>query len=481
MCKRVTLLMVLLSFRSAAPTLALHDSYSKGMELVASARWSEALEVFQEGLRIAPRDARLLNATGALLIKLSHPEQAEFYLKKAVEIAPKFTAARKNLAVAYFESGKDKQAEAIFHELSKGPASKPFAQLFLGLIAEKQGRFHTAVSLLEQSGTLAHQSAPALFALARSHTSLGRPDEAVAVLSRLRALPSISMAERVEAAVLLEGAGRAEEALRLLQNAESAPTSSTMSVLARIAQKAHKPQLAIDALKKAIELEPRNETYYLDLSALCWRHNNPALALEIVAIGIRQIPGSYGLFIQKGVLLNALNRPSEAKETLREAMRLKADHSLALVGLAITHTYSDELDEAIQLLEAGIRKFPGNYYLAYSYGYVLSKWSRQRDDLEAAEQARRLFERAIELRPTFSDSYYQLGKLCLSREPELAASYFERVLQLDPENSLAKYQLARLYLSTGRRQRGLELMDEVKQQGMSELEERVLAVTVANH
>ena len=60
---------------------------------------------------------------------------------------------------------------------------------------------------------------------------------------------------------------------------------------------------AYDALRAATRLEPTAPRHYIDLATICLDHENYDLGLEIVEIGLRSLPRSGTLHIQRGVLL----------------------------------------------------------------------------------------------------------------------------------------------------------------------------------
>jgi len=196
------------------------------------------------------------------------------------------------------------------------------------------------------------------------------------------------------------------------------------------------------------------------------------LATEIVDIGLKRMPNSYRLLVQKGVMLDGLGRRTEAKEIFRSAMKLRNDNSVALVGLAIIELNEGETARAVQTLGDGFQKFPSEPYLLYCYGYALAKWADMNNDRpDIAENARSVLQRAVRLNSEYPESYYHLGKVYLRTDKQAAIRNFEMALQLDPTYSASKYQLARLYMQTGRREEGLRLMSEVQKDMSGTLED----------
>ncbi len=424
--------------QTVSPALQAQQLYNEGMVLVQQQRFDEAIEKFERGLRPDANNLVLLNALGGAWMLKGDTSKARHYFHQVLKLDPEFAPARKNLALGYFDCGEYDLAAAEFERLARTPESRSVAYLFLGMIAERRKQYEKAIPLLEKSGDLLHQQPQALLSLARSLHGIGRSNEA---LDDLREL------------------------------ADREPEGESLSFLAEVAEKTGKTELAVQALRKAIELEPDREDHYFDLGTLCINHHNDAVALQIVEAGLGRAPRSYLLTVQKGAALEKLDRREEAKATFREAMKLQSDDSLALLGLAITESRSDEWEDAIKTLAAGTEKFPRDFYLHYYYGLVLRKSAPEGANTDTRARARRALKRAVQLNPNYADTYYQLAKLESAEDPKSAAKNLEEALRLDPKHVAAKYLLGRLYLSLGRQKDGRTLLQEVRQEKSQNLTE----------
>ncbi len=486
------------------------QSYQAGMTLVQQRHYQEAVQEFERGLRARPADPMLLNALGAVYSLEGNSKSAEGFFLKALNANPGFLPAQKNLAIEYFRTGKYDLAAPQFAKLAADPASKPIAELFLGVIAVKQQRYEQGAAMLEGSGGLALQYSQSILALARALEELRRPQDSQAVLSHLDsssdvsasdyreaaqlyskygqpegALKNLDRARRldpdlpgidVQRALLLDQMGRRGEALDALRELTSRkPDGDSLSLLAHIAEKAGDLQLALDSLRKAAKLDPQREENYLDFSTLCLDSENYPLALAAADTGLAHIPHSYRLMVQKGAVLDKMGNRKEAAQVLRSALPLQKDNSEAILSLAVTETHDHRLQDAFSTLESGLKVFPGNYYMNYYLGNVLVQLEEGQGGLdpEMTANAERALHRAIQLNPTFADSYFQLGKLYLNTKPDLAEEYLVRCLKIDPKHGPAEYALGRLYLKMGKREQGQKLLaDYVSLQEAEKLQEQ---------
>ena len=495
------------AIRTNSNLALVQDIYKAGMDLVQRGLLDEAIQTFERGLNREPTHLVLLNAIGATYSLKGNKEEAQRHFLRALELDPQFEPARKNLAIAYFDSGQYDLAIPEFEHLSEKPEGKPVAFLFLGMIAENRRQYQKAIEYLEQSGNLAFQYPRALLSFAQSLYKSGQPEKSQLVLERLQATSNVSASDWLQAGVfyarlgeyqkalevlnkvkqkdsqlpaldspqtyVLDRLGRSKEGLKILQGlTDRDPDARTLNLLAHVAERAGEIDLSIQAFRKAAKLEPAREENYLDYSTLCMNHKNFPLALEIVEVGLGNLPRSYRLLVQKGAILAELGKLDQAHETLRSAMELEADHREALLSLARIQAHAGEFDDVVETIAAGVEKYPDDFYMHYYCGFVLlERTKRQGMEGEMLEKAQRVLERAIHLNPTFAGSYLLLGKIYLDKDPKVAAGHLETCLRLDPNNASAKYQLGRLYLKMGKHKEGESLLSQVKGQRSQQAEE----------
>lgn len=476
-------------------------AYRAGVALVNQRKLDEAIVTFEKALENDPQNELLLDATGAAYSVKGDLERAKQYFLKCLDANSEFVPARKNLAITYFSLGQYDLAAAEFQKLkSSSPNSRPVANLFLGMIAEKKANYVQAVSLLEPSVALVSHYPEAVLSLAEADLELKHLHSARAALIKLDAARGVSAPqylkaaelysqlgqnqkaladldkayakdnglERVayERALVLDQMNRSQEALAILNGlAGKDPDSDTLNLLAHVAQKNGDFALAMQSLRQAAKLDPAREENYLDFSTICADYGNYPLALEAADIGLEHIPNSYRLLVQKGVVLENLGRLQDAQENLLKASQLQKDNSVALLSLAIVQTHAGQLQDAEATLTSALENFPDNYYMHYHLGKILVQLQESNpSDATLNIKAKHAFQQAIRCNPSYADSYYQLAKLYLRDSPKLAEQNLVKCLRLDSNHAPAEYTLARLYLSTGRQTAGQALVDRFERQ-----------------
>jgi tetratricopeptide (TPR) repeat protein len=331
-----------------------------------------------------------------------------------------------------------------------------------------------------QAGTLQqYRQAAALYA------RLGLSNKAQEERSKAQSRDDPTADSVLKRTAVLERENRLEEAQKALQaEAIQRPTFDVLFELAEVASRRGEVAVALKTLKRASEIEPGREESYLEFSTICADHGNDQLALDSAEIGLEHAPNSYRLTVQKGAVQEKLGHLNDAEQTLKKAIGMQKDNSVALASLAVVQAHSGRQNEAEETLSNAIRQFPDDYYMHYFRGKLLLQLGNAKiDGDDRREVAKRSLERAIELNPTYADAYYQLSSVYTDSSPKLAEQALQKCLQLDPTHIPAQYALARLFVRTGRKAQGEALFARLKgQQRAEELkQQKQLRIEVAQN
>ncbi len=197
-------------------------------------------------------------------------------------------------------------------------------------------------------------------------------------------------------------------------------------------------------LTRMLEVEPDHIPARSQLLSYAAQRNDVEEMVRICSEGIDYTPEVLEYYYYKGIgLCYFMNRPEEALETYRQALRQITKESDAEMAADIYTAMGDLLQgqgqttEAYTCYEAALQYTPSNYVVLNNYAYCLAE---EGIELEKAEQMSR---RTIEAEPdntTNLDTYAWI--LYKMQRYEEALTYIERALEIDTEPSEELYEHA---------------------------------------
>jgi tetratricopeptide (TPR) repeat protein len=469
------------------------DPYSDAAAYVQQGRFDQAITILENLLRTAPRDLKARNLLGIALLSTGRKADAAVQFQKTIEIDPTFHAALRNLAVTEMELERAKPARAHFEQLLKLVPTDPVGHLYLGEIAFTEHRYRDAVPHYEQSAGQQFRSGEVTLHYVRSLLESGKSPAAQQVID---SLPAGTTAEtHFEAGLLLAQAKLYAPAARqfaLAQNGYPDPykagfnlvialveshddaaairageqliaqghrTAELYNLLARAYESSGRTQQAYDALRMATQLDPQDETNYLDLMSLCLTHENWDLSLEIAGIALDRIPKSYRVRLQRGAVLALQGKMDDAEKEFGAAAKLAPQVDLPQVALALVRIDTSQYAEAADGLRA--RRASKDYRIHWLLAEALSRAGAD-PGTDAAKEAIAELQQAVRLNASAGPPRALLGKmLAKSGDAAGAAAQLEAALRIDPEDMTAAYQLAMIYRDQGKTAQAEALAEKV--------------------
>lgn len=334
--------------------------------LALAERWEDAAGANRRLLELAnlPRSQRgeALERLGFVYIKLEKYQAAAESFRKAIAAGRDSGQLRENLAFVLSRTG-DKQAaaEVLLQGLETDAA--PRTRFHLGTYYSQAGRPGVAVHYFEEALPRADELEPAeqwdLFGnLGYLYADEDRYADAAAVWSKALSL-------RYDAAIAVAQAraerllGRTLEAQKTLEGLDPGSLSPNLQIerwdeLAQIHRELREFDKAIEALKKAIALEPSADRHY--------------------TMGLNYVD---------------LMRVEHAVPELEEALARDIDNPRYAIALAYAYETLGRFGAAAELFEAGLKRDP-DYLRAYQdLGYAYLRQSKN-------GRAREWFRKAID-------------------------------------------------------------------------------------
>ncbi|NNE68190.1 MAG: tetratricopeptide repeat protein [Pyrinomonadaceae bacterium] len=143
-----------------------------------------------------------------------------------------------------------------------------------------------------------------------------------------------------------------------------------------------------------------------------------------------------------------------AEKYLKQSLAKNPDQPIANTSMGLLRLKQGKYDLAESFLKRAVASDAKDYYVYYSYAFVLSRSTMDDNGFvmgyppQTAKRIRDAIGTAIKLRPEFVPSYNLLAFVNLATGEDLAgaASQLRRVLKLQPGNETAYLTLAQVYL-----------------------------------
>lgn len=188
---------------------------------------------------------------------------------------------------------------------------------------------------------------------------------------------------------------------------------------------------ALQSFKKASELEPNNPAFLTEIG-------KTHLALAEVS---RQLTASKDAAVADPAKKNMDASFASAEEILNKAIEMKTDYAPAHYQLAVMFERQGKLEQAIGKMESVVRYNSLDVGVEFQLG-VLYLRRNNKDDLGRAQQ---MFERVIQLAPSYSNARWFLASIYEQQgNLKSAIEQVKKVLELNPDNEMVKTRLARL-------------------------------------
>jgi tetratricopeptide (TPR) repeat protein len=403
---------------------AITDRIEKAATLIRDNRIEEAERELNSVLRINPQDAAALDLLGTIRAKQGRLSEAESLFTRAIRNDHQLIGAHMNLAYLYLLTGAHEKTASELREVLRLDPQNSDASYKLAWLLLSQGRMDECINTINETRKSQPPSAPLLALLADAYLrkdNLDKAEESYLLSFRESGTNADAM---LGLANIYQRRGDANAAILYLGRAKGVIADSP-DLLYKFALIAVKSQLGADAimaLKRAIELRPKEPSYYFALG-VAW-----------------------------------LTKPDlqEAELVFRQFLKLEPDNALGQTYLGYTLLKEKSYSEAREWLERSTQKGAATPETFYYLGLIAQEQKEE-------ERAVAFFEKSIQLSPTFAHPHIALGSTYLKmKNYPRAQQELEIGSKLKPDDSKAHYNLALLYTRLNNSQRAQEEMQIVE-------------------
>jgi Tfp pilus assembly protein PilF len=198
------------------------------------------------------------------------------------------------------------------------------------------------------------------------------------------------------------------------------------------------------SLRKAIELNPKNDTAYVELGQLYRKQGRFAEAENSFKKAIEFNPNNDIAHLKLAELYQVQDKFSQAEDSFKKALELKPENEDIHIQLGDLYRYQDKFLQAEGSLKKALEINPKNDSVHVRLGEVYRK---QGEFL----QAENFFEKAIGISPKKDEIYVKLGLLYWGQGkfPQ-AEIFFKKAIEISPKKDNGYVKLGTLYWDQGK-------------------------------
>jgi tetratricopeptide (TPR) repeat protein len=168
-------------------------------------------------------------------------------------------------------------------------------------------------------------------------------------------------------------------------------------------------------------------------------------------------------------LLYHTHEYDDAETYLQKSLALDPNSVMANTSLGLVKMRDRKFDEAKKYLEKAMAGDRKNHFVYYNYAYILSRESMDefgyvnKFSAETAKKIREALQKAIEIKPDFTESYRLLGFINLVNNESLDESlvFLKKGLALQPGNQDYALLVAQIYLRQEKYAEAKEIAEKI--------------------
>jgi tetratricopeptide (TPR) repeat protein len=232
-------------------------------------------------------------------------------------------------------------------------------------------------------------------------------------------------------------AHRPADAVIVLAPLESVKDADLLNLLAHAYEQANRPDDAFRVLETAIELNPKDETNYLDLAILCLEHYQEQRSVMAATAGIARIPKASSLYLIRGVAYAQLAKYSEAESDFTTAAELEPNQPHSTIAMSLLYSDRNQLDKEKALLLKQLAATPKDAVTNYLFADLLIRAGALPGQPDYQKAIAHLTT-SLATKPDSPEAQILMAKLLMQEERYAdALDHVDVAVKLEPRNQSA--------------------------------------------
>ncbi len=427
---------------ASSPSFALQQTSAQKQEiynLLSAHHFQQAEQAALAYLAGTPGDCTVNVLLGLALRGENKLEPAFNAFHTAMTQCPQNLAAVEGAAeTAFLLNNSD--AKGLVTEVIRLRPADETGYAMLGAIDARAGDCAGSVENYAKAPTRVNGNPAALRQYGGCLVSLGRPAEAVPLLSRLLALQD-NNSNRVALARAQVASKDHSSALTTLQPllGPESKDSTAFLVAAQIAEADNQTPQAVEWFRKAIQVNPHDPAAYLAFAEMSFNHGAFKVGVDFLTLGIQQLPSEARLYLARGVLEEQMTQIDAALRDFQEAHRLDPQLSFAEDAMGMLFSQKHDSAAALALFAQQSQLHPDDPLVQYLYAEALSQVENA--DQKLLDKAIVPAQRAVQLEPGYQPAHDLLCVLLLRRNDFAGViAEAQEATRRDPYDEVALYQ-----------------------------------------
>jgi predicted Zn-dependent protease len=247
------------------------------------------------------------------------------------------------------------------------------------------------------------------------------------------------------------GVGQNQQAIEILNDLRRSGSESAdvENLLAQAYVGNGQPNEALESFEKAVSIAPQSEKLYLFVADACMEHQDFALGLKLIDVGLGHLAQSPRLHYQKAMFLSQIDQLDRAKVEFELAAKFGQGSEIAYLSAAHEALLEGNIPEALRAAREGVGKGFQDAVLLTVLGEALLR-SGVAPGERGFSEAEAALEKAATERPNDPAAQIGFGQICLiAGRLDDAIAHLEKAQQLRPNQPSVYANLARAYQRRG--------------------------------